>query len=100
MDEDKRIITKDWRLYDTRHLVFNHPHITKEEMESGYNRAYKDFYRWRNIYKASKEHEELKMRLKHFTYSGAWKKFEPVWNFLIKNELLSKSRSTLVRTLK
>lgn len=100
MDEDKRIITKDWRLYDTRHLVFNHPNITKEEMESGYNRSYKDFYRWRNIYKASKEHEELRMRLKHFTYAGAWKKFEPVWNFLIKNELLSKSRSTLVRTLK
>ena len=100
MDEDKRIITKDWRLYDTRHLVFNHPNITKEEMESGYNRAYKDFYRWRNIYKASKEHEELRMRLKHFTYAGAWKKFEPVWNFLIKNELLSMSRSTLVRTLK
>lgn len=69
-------------------------------MKSGYNRAYKDFYRWRNIYKASKEHEELRMRLKHFTYAGAWKKFEPVWNFLIKNELLSKSRSTLVRTLK
>jgi len=100
MDEDKRIVTKDWRLYDTRHLVFDHPNMTKEEMESGYNRAYNNFYKWRNIHKASKEHEELRMRLKHFTYAGAWKKFEPVWNFLIKNELLSKTRSTLVRTLK
>lgn len=100
MDEEKRIVTRDWRLYDTRHLVFNHPNITKEEMESGYNRAYKNFYKWSNIYKASKEHEELRMRLKHFTYAGAWKKFEPVWNFLIKNELLSKARGTLVRTLK
>jgi hypothetical protein len=40
------------------------------------------------------------MRFKHFTYAGAWKKFEPVWNFLIKNELLSKARGTLVRALK
>ncbi|ADL52979.1 B12-binding domain-containing radical SAM protein [Clostridium cellulovorans] len=100
MDTDKRIITKDWRLYDTRHLVFSHPNMTKEEMESGYNRAYKNFYKWSNIYKSSKEHEEIKMKLKHFTYAGAWKKFEPVWNFIIKNELLSKTRGALVKTLK
>ncbi len=99
MDADNRIITKDWRLYDTRHLVFNHPNITKEEMEKGYNKAYKDFYKWRNIYKASKEHEEFGMKLKHFTYAGAWKKFEPVWNFMIKNEFLSKARGALVKTL-
>ncbi len=42
----------------------------------------------------------IKILTKHFTYTGAWKKFELVWNFLIKNELLSKSRSSLVRTLK
>ncbi|WP_265588943.1 hypothetical protein [Terrisporobacter petrolearius] len=40
------------------------------------------------------------MRLKHFTYAGSWKKFEPVWNFIIKNELLSKTRGALVKTLK
>lgn len=73
MNEDKRIVTRDWRLYDTRHLVFNHPTITKDEMESGYKRAYKKFYKWSNIYKASKEHKEFRMRLKHFTYAGAWK---------------------------
>jgi radical SAM superfamily enzyme YgiQ (UPF0313 family) len=100
MDEDKRITTKDWKMYDTRHLVFNHPNITKEEMESGYNRAYNNFYKWSNIYKSSKEHEEIRMRFKHFTYAGAWKKFEPVWNLLIKNELLSKARGALVTSLK
>lgn len=100
LDKSNRIITKNWKMYDTRHLVFTHPNITKDEMEAGYNKAYKDFYKWGNIIKASREHEELKMKLKHLTYAGSWKKFEPVWNFLIKNELLSKARSTLVRTLK
>lgn len=100
MDGANRITTKDWRLYDTRHLVFTHPNITKEEMENGYKRAYKIFYKWGNIYKSSKEHEEFRMKLKHFTYAGAWKKFDPVWNFIIKNKLLSKARGTLVRTLK
>lgn len=100
MMEDNRIVTKDWRLYDTRHLVFTHPNLSKEEMESGYNRAYDNFYKWSNIYASSKEHEELRMRWKHFSYAGAWKKFEPVWNFLIKNELLSKARGALVTTLR
>ncbi len=27
------IFEKDWRKYDTKHLVFNHPHIKPEEME-------------------------------------------------------------------
>lgn len=49
---------------------------------------------------SSREHEEIRMKLKHFTYAGLWKKFEPVWNFLIKNELLGKTRGALVKTLK
>lgn len=100
MDKDNRITSKNWKMYDTRHLVFNHPNITKEEMENGYKQAYKNFYKWSNIYKSSREHEEIRMRLKHFTYAGSWKKFEPVWNFIIKNELLGKTRGALVKTLK
>lgn len=100
MKKDNRILTDDWRLYDTRHLVFKHPNISKEEMEAGYNRAYENFYKWGNIVKCSGNHEELGMKLKHLTYAGAWKKFEPVWNFLIKNEKLFKARGMLVKTLK
>ncbi|MBU3103441.1 B12-binding domain-containing radical SAM protein [Clostridium gasigenes] len=100
MKKDNRILTDDWTLYDTRHLVFKHPNISKEEMEAGYNRAYENFYKWGNIVKCSGNHEELGMKLKHLTYAGAWKKFEPVWNFLIKNEKLFKARGMLVKTLK
>ncbi|MBB6624718.1 radical SAM protein [Clostridium gasigenes] len=100
MKKDNRILTDDWRLYDTRHLVFKHPNISKEEMEAGYNRAYENFYKWGNIVKGSGNHEELGMKLKHLTYAGSWKKFEPVWNFLIKNERLFKARGMLVKTLK
>jgi hypothetical protein len=28
-------------------------------------------------------------KLKHFFYAGGWKKFEPVWNFLIKTKNLN-----------
>jgi radical SAM superfamily enzyme YgiQ (UPF0313 family) len=99
MAKDGRITTRDWRLYDTRHLVFRHPAISQRQMEEGYRRAYDDFYRWGNIIKASQEHAALRMKLKHLSYAGAWKKFEPVWNFIIKNELLAKMRCALERML-
>lgn len=99
MKDENRILTENWSFYDTRHLVFKHPCISKEQMEEGYKKAYNDFYKWRNIIGASNEHEMLKMKIKHLIYSGAWKKFEPVWNFLIKNELLSKARKGLEKTL-
>jgi len=93
-----------------RHLYFLDDNIFADKklvrqvfMEHGYNKAYKDFYKWGNIVKTSKEHEEheeLRMKMKHLAYAGAWKKFEPVWNFLIKNELLSQARGGLVRTLR
>ncbi|WP_026478786.1 B12-binding domain-containing radical SAM protein [Alkaliphilus transvaalensis] len=100
MKQEGRLLTEEWKLYDTRHLVFKHPNISKEEMEAGYQRAYKDFYRWGNIAKSSNEHQTFKMKLKHFTYAGAWKKFEPVWNFIIKTDQLSKTRIALVGALK
>ena len=28
--------------------------------------------------------------IKHFTYAGGWKKFEPLWNFIIKTKGLNK----------
>lgn len=99
LEKSNRILTKDWSLYDTRHLVFTHPILSHGEMEEGYKRAYENFYKWGNIFKASQEHASLKMKLKHLSYAGAWKRFEPVWNFIIKNEFLAKTRLALERTL-
>jgi hypothetical protein len=36
------------------------------------------------------QHEELKHKIKHFAYAGGWKKFEPLWNFIIKTKGLNK----------
>jgi radical SAM superfamily enzyme YgiQ (UPF0313 family) len=100
MKSENRLISSDWRNYDTRHIVFTHPNISKDQMESGYESAYKEFYKWKRIFSASKEHEALKMKLKHFTYSGSWKKFEPVWNYVIKHKLFGEARKILEHTLK
>ena len=85
-----RILTKNWDLYDTRNVVYQTKNISAEDLKAGYDWAYKEFYSWSNILKSSLNHDSLKHILKHFFYTGGWKKFEPLWNFIIKTEGLNK----------
>jgi radical SAM superfamily enzyme YgiQ (UPF0313 family) len=88
MQRQGRILTDNWDLYDTRHVVYQTRRLSAEALEKGYHWAYREFYRWSNITKASLTHDSAKHMLKHFLYSGGWKKFEPLWNVLIKTRSL------------
>jgi radical SAM superfamily enzyme YgiQ (UPF0313 family) len=89
MEQQGRILTRNWDLYDTRNVVYQTVNLTAEELKNGYDWAYKEFYSWSKILKASLHHDSNKHKLKHFFYSGGWKKFEPVWNFVIKTKNLN-----------
>lgn len=89
MYEQGRILTNNWDLYDTRHVVYETKKLSADALKAGYDKAYKDFYSWSNIWQAAMTHEDLKHQIKHLFYSGGWKKFEPVWNFLIKTKGLN-----------
>jgi len=89
MESQGRILTRNWNLYDTRNVVYQTRNITSEELKNGYDWAYKEFYNWPNIFKSSFSHESNKHKLKHLLYTGGWKKFEPLWNFLIKTKNLN-----------
>ena len=89
MEQEGRILTRNWDLYDTRNVVYKTTNLTAEELKNGYDWAYKEFYSWTNIVKSSFNHQSHKHKLKHFFYTGGWKKFEPVWNFLIKTKTLN-----------
>lgn len=99
MEADNRILNYNWDLYDTRHVVYKTQGLTAVELEQGYHWAYKEFYSWANILEASFKHDSVKHRLKHLFYTGGWKKFEPLWNFIIKagglNEMLPLLESIL-----
>jgi len=79
-----RITNSNWDLYDTRHTVFRPRRLTAEALEAGYWRAYRDFYRWGNIIQSAGAHEFLLDRLRHLAYAGGWKKFEPMWDWVIR----------------
>lgn len=78
-----RILTNDWDLYDTRHVVYETKGLSALELENGYWWAYNEFYKWNNIFKASFSHDTFKHQMKHLFYTGGWKKFEELWNVLI-----------------
>jgi radical SAM superfamily enzyme YgiQ (UPF0313 family) len=84
MAAEGRLLHSKWDLYDTRHVVFRPARMTPEALEAGYWRAYRDFYSWGNIAKGAMAHETPKHRAKHFFYAAGWKKFEPLWDVVIK----------------
>ena len=73
--------------------------ITPEALKAGYDWAYREFYRWGNIFTAARAHQSSKHSLKHLAYSAGWKKFEPAWDFVIRLKQLSQMRPMLEAVL-
>lgn len=84
-----RMTSHDWDRFDTRHSTYQPQGMSARELEDGYHRAYRDFYRWSAIAKASLFHGSAKHQLKHFFYTSGWKKFEPLWNLAIQMKKLN-----------
>jgi radical SAM superfamily enzyme YgiQ (UPF0313 family) len=84
MHAEGRITTTDWDLYDTRHAVYTPRRMSAEQLEAGYWRAYRQFYRWGSILQAASTKTDMAGRLRHLAYAGGWKKFEPVWDWVIR----------------
>ncbi len=84
LDAEGRISTRNWDLYDTRHVVYAPARLDAGTLKAGYQRAYREFYRWRNIAGGALSHGTAKHRAKHFFYAAGWKKFEPLWDVVIR----------------
>jgi radical SAM superfamily enzyme YgiQ (UPF0313 family) len=90
MVSEGRILTRDWNLYDTRHVVYRPARLRPEALKTGYDWAYREFYRWASIARASLHHGTLKHQAKHFFYASGWKKFELAWDLLIRARQLTR----------
>jgi radical SAM superfamily enzyme YgiQ (UPF0313 family) len=90
MLREGRMITRDWDLYDTRHVVYRPAQLAPELLKEGYDWAYREFYRWNSIARASLHHGSLKHQAKHFFYAAGWKKFEPLWDVMIRARQLTR----------
>jgi len=79
-----RIRHRDWDRYDTRQVVYDPLGMTDVELACGDERAYRDFYRWSALWRGAATKDSAGDRLRHLAYAGGWKKFEAVWNLLIR----------------
>ncbi len=84
MEAAGRLRHRDWDLYDTRHAVFEPARMSPAVLEEGYWRAYREFYRWTSIARGAAAHPDLAGALRHAAYAAGWKKFEPLWDVVIR----------------
>ncbi len=84
LQAEGRITSQDWARYDTRHAVFQPRRMSAETLEAGYWRAYREFYRWGAIARSAWAQDGMMERLRHLAYAGGWKKFEPLWDVVIR----------------
>jgi radical SAM superfamily enzyme YgiQ (UPF0313 family) len=99
MEAQGRILHRDWDLYDTRHVVFRPARLSAEALEAGYWRAYRDFYGWGNIVRGAATKPALRGALRHAAYAAGWKKFEPLWDWLIRARRVGRALPVLESVL-
>jgi radical SAM superfamily enzyme YgiQ (UPF0313 family) len=99
MEKEGRLRHREWDLYDTRHVVYETRGMSAEQLEAGYWRAYRDFYRWGSILRGSRNHGALRDCARHFAYAAGWKKFEPLWDFVIRARNVSRALPLLEAVL-
>jgi radical SAM superfamily enzyme YgiQ (UPF0313 family) len=99
MQEQGRITTGNWNLYDTRHVVYRPAKLTPEQLEAGYWRAYREFYTWGSIFRGASSKEKWSGRLRHAAYAGGWKRFEPLWDLAIRAKKVTQMLPVLEATL-
>ncbi len=95
MRAQNRLLHSNWDLYDTRHVVYQPARLTRDELEAGYWRAYREFYAWKNIFAGAWTNASWAERARHLAYAGGWKKCEPLWDMLIR----AKRATTMLPTL-
>jgi radical SAM superfamily enzyme YgiQ (UPF0313 family) len=94
-----RLLHSDWDRYDTRQVVFRPARMSAEELEAGYWRAYRDFYRWGSILRSATAHTTFTGKVRHAAYATGWKKFEPLWHGLIRATRVSHALPVLEAVL-
>lgn len=99
MAVQKRLLHSDWDRYDTRHTVFQPKQMTPAELEAGYWHAYEEFYRWSAIWRGASAKNKLSAQARHIAYAAGWKKFEPLWDWLIRAKRVTQALPVLETVL-
>jgi radical SAM superfamily enzyme YgiQ (UPF0313 family) len=86
MEAEKRLLHRDWSLYDTAHAVFRPRHMTPEELEEGYGWMYRRLFSHASIWR--RRPEDWRAAPAYLAMSYLYKRSNRLWRFLIKHHLV------------
>src|ERR1700735_4195921 len=88
----RRILHRDWTLYDTGHAVFQPKHMTPEELEQGYAWIYQRLFSHASIWRRRPQVEtwaDLQSIPLYLAMSYLYKRSNRFWHLLIKHDLVN-----------
>lgn len=85
LDEEGRILTREWSLYDTGHAVFRPKNMTPAQLEEGYRRAYRRLFGHASIWR--RRPDGWLDASAYLAMAYLYKRANPMWAYLIRHEL-------------
>jgi radical SAM superfamily enzyme YgiQ (UPF0313 family) len=94
MEQEGRLLHRDWSKYDTSHVVFRPKHMTPEELELGYDWLYRRLFSPASIWR--RRPADTSAVPAYLAMSYLYKRSNRFWHFLIKRRLVHAVWSPLV----
>ena len=85
LEKTGRIVHRDWRLYDTAHVVFDPARMTAEQLFAGYEWCYRRLFSHASIWR--RRPRDWRAVLPYLAMSYLYKRSNLIWHLLIKLRL-------------
>ena len=85
METEKRLLHRNWNVYDTAHVVFQPRHMTPEELTDGYAWCYERLFSHRSIW--TRRPADASAVLPYLAMSYLYKRSNRFWHLLIRHRL-------------
>lgn len=97
LEDQGRILHRNWAYYDTDHAVFRPQGMTPEQLEEGHKQAYREFLSCGSILRRSLG---LPGTWKRLAYNAAWMRMDPLWVAIIRAGLMPFATRIFARVLR
>jgi radical SAM superfamily enzyme YgiQ (UPF0313 family) len=85
LEKAGRVVHRDWRLYDTAHVVFQPARMTAEQLFAGYEWCYRRLFSHASIWR--RRPRDWRAVLPYLAMSYLYKRSNFIWHFLIRYRL-------------
>jgi radical SAM superfamily enzyme YgiQ (UPF0313 family) len=86
LENEGRLLHRDWNFYDTGHVVFRPKHMTPEELAHGYGWLYQQLFSHSSIWR--RRPEDWRAVAPYLAMSYLYKRSNRFWHLLIKHDLV------------